>query len=48
MLLQSGQEAEALEDIRRAIELNPRWLKLLERIQPEHFPSAREILEKVR
>jgi uncharacterized Ntn-hydrolase superfamily protein len=48
MLLQSGREAEALEDIRRAIELNPRWLKLLERIQPEHFPSAREILEKVR
>lgn len=48
MLAQSGREAEALVDIRRAIELNPRWLKLLERIQLEHFPSAREILEKVR
>ncbi len=48
MLAQSGREAEALVDIRRAIELNPRWLKLLERIQLEHFPSARAILEKVR
>jgi tetratricopeptide (TPR) repeat protein len=48
MLVQSGQESEGLEDIRRAIELNPRWVKLLERIQLEHFPQAREILEKVR
>jgi uncharacterized Ntn-hydrolase superfamily protein len=48
MLLQSGRESEALADIRRAVELNPRWLKLLETIQPEHLPGAKEILEKVR
>jgi uncharacterized Ntn-hydrolase superfamily protein len=48
MLMQSGRQSEALSDIRRAVELNPRWLKLLERIQPEHFPGAKEVLEKVR
>jgi uncharacterized Ntn-hydrolase superfamily protein len=48
MLMQSGRRSEALADIRRAVELNPRWLKLLERIQPEHFPGAREVLESVR
>jgi uncharacterized Ntn-hydrolase superfamily protein len=48
MLMQSGRESEALADIRRAVALNPRWLKLLERIQPEHFPGAKEVLEKVR
>jgi uncharacterized Ntn-hydrolase superfamily protein len=48
MLMQSGRQSEALSDIRRAVELNPRWLKLLERIQPEHFPGAKQVLEKVR
>jgi uncharacterized Ntn-hydrolase superfamily protein len=48
MLLQSGQEQEALEDIRQAVERNPRWLELLERIQEEHFPGARKVLEKLR
>ncbi len=48
MLLQSGHEQEALDDLRQAIEKNPRWLKLLERIQEEHFPGARKVLEKLR
>jgi uncharacterized Ntn-hydrolase superfamily protein len=48
MLMQSGRESEGLADIRRAVELNPRWLKLLEQIQDEHFPGAKEVLEKLR
>ena len=47
MLMQAGKEAEALADIKRAVAMNPRWLELLERIQEEHLPGAREILQKV-
>jgi len=47
MLMQSGREAEALADIQRAVSMNPRWLALLGRIQEEHFPGARKILEQV-
>jgi len=45
--MQAGKEAEALADIKRAVAMNPRWLELLERIQEEHLPGAREILQKV-
>lgn len=48
MLMQAGNEAEAIADIKRAVAMNPRWLALLERIQEEHFPGAREVLEQVR
>lgn len=48
MLMNAGREAEAIADIKRAIEMNPRWLALLERIQEEHFPGARKVLEQVR
>ncbi len=47
MLMQAGNEAEALADIKRAVAMNPRWLELLARIQEEHLPGAREILQKV-
>ena len=47
MLMNAGREAEAIADIQRAIEMNPRWLALLERIQEEHFPGARKVLEQV-
>ena len=47
MLMNAGREAEAIADIKRAIEMNPRWLALLERIQEEHFPGARKVLEQV-
>ena len=47
MLMQAGKEAEALADIKRAVAMNPHWLELLERIQEEHLPGAREILRKV-
>lgn len=47
MLMQAGREAEALVDIQRAVSMNPRWLALLGRIQEEHFPGARKILEQV-
>jgi uncharacterized Ntn-hydrolase superfamily protein len=48
MLMSAGREAEAVADIKRAIAMNPRWLALLERIQEEHFPGARKVLEQVR
>ncbi|HEX9725467.1 MAG TPA: DUF1028 domain-containing protein [Vicinamibacteria bacterium] len=48
MLMNAGREAEAVADIKRAIEMNPRWLALLGRIQEEHFPGARKVLEQVR
>ena len=48
MLMNAGREAEAVADIKRAISMNPRWLTLLERIQEEHFPGARKVLEQVR
>ena len=47
MLMNAGRETEAIADIKRAIEMNPRWLALLERIQEEHFPGARKVLEQV-
>ena len=47
MLMQAGKEAEALADIKRAVSMNPRWLELLARIQEEHLPGAREILDKI-
>ena len=47
MLMQAGKEAEALADIKSAVAMNPRWLELLARIQEEHLPGAREILQKV-
>ncbi len=47
MLMQAGREAEALADVKRAVEMSPRWLKLLERIQEEHFPGARKLLQQL-
>ena len=47
MLHQAGRESEALADIKRAVEMNPRWLKLLGRIQEEHLSGAKAILEKL-
>jgi uncharacterized Ntn-hydrolase superfamily protein len=47
MLHQAGRAEEALVDIRRAVEMNPRWLTLLGRIQDEHLSGAKAILEKL-
>ena len=47
MLHQAGRESEALVDIKRAVEMNPRWLMLLGRIQEEHLSGAKAILEKL-
>jgi uncharacterized Ntn-hydrolase superfamily protein len=47
MLMAAGKEEEAIADIKRAVSMNPRWLELLGRIQEEHLPGARKILEQV-
>jgi len=48
MLMQAGKTDEAVADVRRALAINPRWLKLLERLTPEQFPGASEILKRLR
>lgn len=47
MYMQAGRSDEALADVRRALALNPRWRRLLERLSPEVFPGAAEILRRL-
>jgi uncharacterized Ntn-hydrolase superfamily protein len=47
MYMQAGRVDEAVADVRRAVELNPRWRALLERLPPSAFAGAREILERL-
>jgi uncharacterized Ntn-hydrolase superfamily protein len=42
--MRAGRREPARRDLRRAVALNPRWRKLLARIQDVHFPQARELL----
>jgi tetratricopeptide (TPR) repeat protein len=39
----SGDVAGALERVRAAAELNPRWMELLDRLGPEMAPSAADV-----
>ncbi len=47
MYMQAGKADEALADVRRALALNPRWRSLLERLTPEAFTGAAEILKRL-
>ncbi len=47
MYMMAGKPEAALADVRRAVELNPRWLKLLPHLGPDLFPGAADILEKI-
>jgi tetratricopeptide (TPR) repeat protein len=39
----SGDVAGAVERVRAAAELNPRWMELLDRLGPEMAPSAADV-----
>jgi len=47
MYMQAGRTEQALADVRRALAINPRWRKLLERLSPDLFPGAAEILKRL-
>lgn len=47
MYMQAGRNEEALADVRRALAINPRWKALLERLTPDVFTGAAEILKRL-
>jgi len=47
MYMMAGKPDAALADVRRAVDLNPRWLKLLPKLGPDLFPDASKILEQL-
>jgi uncharacterized Ntn-hydrolase superfamily protein len=48
LYMRAGRDADALRDLRRATRENPRWIRLLARLQEEHFPRAPEALRRLR
>ena len=48
LLMRAGRTAAALAEVRRAIELNPRWKTLLPRLTPAHLPGVSEIRRRLR
>jgi uncharacterized Ntn-hydrolase superfamily protein len=44
----AGDIERGVQDVRAAIELQPGWRDLLERMPPEVAPSARAVLERLR
>lgn len=48
MRMRLGLEDGAVEDVRGAMRLNPRWARLLPRIPAEQFPRARDVLRRAR
>lgn len=45
MRMRLGRKETALRDVREAIRMNPRWLKLLPRLHGDQFPRAAEVLQ---
>ncbi len=43
-----GQESAAIADVRAAVRMNPRWLKLLPRLGEDQFPRGDEVLRALR
>ncbi len=44
MRMRLGRKAAAVADVRAAVRMNPRWLKLLPRLGEDQFPHADEVL----
>ncbi len=48
MRMRLGRRAAAIADVRTAVRMNPRWLKLLPRLRDDQFPRAAEVLRALR
>lgn len=48
MRMRLGHDAAAIADVRAAVRMNPRWLKLLPRLHEDHFPHADVVLHALR
>ena len=48
MRMRLGRHAAAVEDVRAAIRMNPRWRKLLPRLGEDQFPHADDVLRALR
>ncbi len=48
MRMRLGREAAAVDDVRRAVRMNPRWRKLLPRLGEDQFPRAGRVVRALR
>lgn len=48
MFMQMGKKEEAVRDVQAAVNLNPRWRILLERLPEEIFPDAKWVVTQLR
>lgn len=48
MRMRLGLRDAAIADVREAVRMNPRWLKLLARLREDQFPAAADVLRALR